>query len=221
MIDCQQRMAESTSPSLSRSLNKVEYASCIKTILPSPTSSPACHSSFDFLSQPRDCHRLLNIDQQSLSIPSPILEHELPRLNIDRKKKRLVRTESVSLPTTPTRQLSPSLLSSDHQYHRSIQGRTRTVDNRNNHNDAADAMAAVAAADDDDDDVQQQLSSPSSPDYVHTAFEQNLHQPLTDERMSNSKRYIERLSHRMLAIGPLTCFVSFLSSLILFFVAIF
>ena len=170
-------MAGSNSPALSRSPHKLEYASCINTSLSSPTPTPTYHSSFDYLSQPRDCQRLTTMNQDSDPAPHRKLERELHRLDIDSsqqqssadgRKKKLDRTESISLPTTPVEQLSPSLLSYDHQYHRSVL--------------AKNPLNA------DDDDDEQDFPSPTLPDYIVNGPEQSFHRVSTDEPMSNSKR---------------------------------
>ena len=172
----QERMAESTSPALSRSPHKLEYASCINTSLSSPTPVPTYHSSFDYLSQPRDCQRLVTMKKDLNATPQQTLERDLCRLDIDSsqqrsvesRKKKLDRTESISLPTTPVEQLSPSLLSYNHQYHRSV--------------------LAKNPLNDGDDDDEQELPSPTLPDYILNVPEQSFLQASTDESISNSKR---------------------------------
>ena len=106
-------MAESTSPTLSRSSHKLEYTPCISTTIPSPTVTTTYHStSFDFISEPRDCDTLANSNEQNYP---RILDDDLRRLDIHSneriikpKPRKLDRTESVSLPTTPTEQISPA-----------------------------------------------------------------------------------------------------------------
>lgn len=97
-------MAESTS----RSPHKLEYTSCISTTIPSPTSITTYHSSFDFISEPRNCDTLVTINNNNYKK----LERDLRRVDLNNKEKKshkLNRTESISLPTTPTEQLSPIL----------------------------------------------------------------------------------------------------------------
>lgn len=170
-------MAGSNSPAVSRSPHKLEYASCINTSLSSPTPTPTYHSSFDYLSQPRDCQRLTTMNHDPDPASHPKLERDLRRLDIDSsqqpssaasRKKKLDRTESISLPTTPVEQLSPSLLSYDHQYHRSVL--------------AKNPLNA------DDDDDEQDFPSPTLPDYILNGPEQSFHRASTDETLSNSKR---------------------------------
>ena len=110
------RMAESsTSPTLSRSAHKLEYTSCIATTTPSPSVITAYHSSFDFISEPRDCDTLVMTNQNNVPQRSQILARDLRRLDIDSNQRRmpskshkLDRTESISLPTTPTEKISPT-----------------------------------------------------------------------------------------------------------------
>jgi hypothetical protein len=105
-------MAESTS----RTPHKLEYTSCINTTTPSPTAITTYHSSFDFISEPRDCDTLLPMNQNNNSSKThKTLERDLRRLDINSNQRiletnnrKLDRTASISLPTTPTEQISPS-----------------------------------------------------------------------------------------------------------------
>jgi hypothetical protein len=108
-------MAESTSPTLSRSSHKLEYTPCISTTIRSPAVITTYHSSFDFISEPRDCDTLVNTNQDNEQNHPRILDDDLRRLDmhpteriIKTKTRKLDRTESISLPTTPTEQISPS-----------------------------------------------------------------------------------------------------------------
>jgi len=118
-------MAESTSPPISRSSHKpLEYTSCIDTTLSSTTPISTCgninaHSSFDFISQPGGCDSL---GRNHPNKPHRILERDLCRLDLNSNKyppielsnKKLDRTESISLPTTPIEQISSPF---NHQCH--------------------------------------------------------------------------------------------------------
>lgn len=108
-------MAESTSPILSRSPHKLEYTSCITTTTPSPAVITPYHSSFDFISEPRDCDTLASAnDDKTLRRPQTLgrdlrrLDHDSDQCRISSKPRKLDRTESISLPTTPTEQFSPT-----------------------------------------------------------------------------------------------------------------
>ena len=108
-------MAESTSPILSRSPHKLEYTSCITTTTPSPAVITPYHSSFDFISEPRDCDTLASTNHdQSLHRPRTLgrdlhrLDNDSDQCRIASKPRKLDRTESISLPTTPTEQFSPT-----------------------------------------------------------------------------------------------------------------
>jgi hypothetical protein len=164
-------MAESTSPSITRSPHKLEYTPCINTTLLSPTTNTTYHSSFDFISEPRDCYTL-NHDNNNTH---RILERDLRRLDIDStqriiepKIKKLDRTESISLPTTPTEQISSPY---EHKYPRLLALKNEI--NNSNDNDA-------------DDEQSYSLKSPI--DYMSNASEQDFSQQIIDESMSNSKR---------------------------------
>lgn len=119
-------MAESTSPSLPSSSilrsshRPLEYTSCIDT---NPLPSTTCanvntHSSFDMISQSREADQF-----ESKALPSShrLLERDFCRLDLDSTRhtiekthKKLGRTESISLPTTPIEQISSSF---DHACH--------------------------------------------------------------------------------------------------------
>jgi hypothetical protein len=169
-------MAESTS----RSPHKLEYTSCIKTTMPSPTAVTTYHSSFDFISEPRDCDTL-GIRNQDINHNNHrlALERDLRRLDIDSdqriiptKTRKLDRSESISLPTTPTEQLSPSY---PYKYPHLV-ALKKEIDNNNNDDD------------DDDDDDEQSFSYKSSTDYTPIEPEQDFQQQITDESISNSKK---------------------------------
>jgi hypothetical protein len=165
-------MAESTSPSLSRSSHKLlEYTSCIDTTVSSPTTISTrgninAHSSFDFISQPRDCDTLVNRNENN----HRILERDRRRLDIDSNKhiielnnKKLGPTESISLPSTPIEHLSSKC---DRKY-----------------NPLLLAQANNNQSDDDEDNEVQRFRFTSSTDYMLATSEQ-----MTDESISNSKR---------------------------------
>ena len=165
-------MAESTSPTISRSSHRLEYPASFHTTLPSPTTTKPYHSSFDFISEPRDCETLTNHNHDIHRTPSPrTLESDLRQLDIDSnrrtiqtKHKKLDRTESISLPTTPTEQLSPSY---EHKYSRLI-----TLKNGiNNSNDDEPSFIF-----------------PSSADYMNAIPEQDLQQT-SEELLANAKKY--------------------------------
>jgi hypothetical protein len=115
-------MAESTSsssPPISRSLHKpLEYTSCIDTTPISTCSNINDHSSIDSISQARHCDHLRrttnnNNNNHHHFQQHRILERDLRRLDInlntyplDINNKKLDRTESISLPTTPIKQIS-------------------------------------------------------------------------------------------------------------------
>jgi hypothetical protein len=158
-------MAESTS----RIPHKLEYRPCINTTIPSPTAIATYHSSFDYISEPRDCDTLVNINQDiNHTSHGPTLQRDLRRLDIDSnqriietKNRKLDRTESISLPTTPTEQISPSY---EYKY-----PRLTTLKNQVNNND------------DDDDDDDQCFTFKLPPDYIAT-------EPERDESISSSKK---------------------------------
>jgi len=118
-------MAESTSSPIPRSPRKsLEYTSCIDTTPPSSTCGNInAHSSFDFISQPRDCDSLgtkIN-DNNNHTQQNRILDRDLCRLDLNSNtyslelnNKKLARAESISLPTTPIEQISSSF---NHQCH--------------------------------------------------------------------------------------------------------
>jgi len=114
-------MAESTSSPISRSSHKpLGYTSCIDTKLsPSTCENINAHSSFDFTSQPHDCDSLGTNNHSPRQHRK--LERDLCRLDLNTTKysielnnKKLDRTESISLPTTPIEQISSSF---NHQCH--------------------------------------------------------------------------------------------------------
>ena len=166
-------MAESKTPPISRSTHKpLEYTSCINTTLPSSTPISSCgtinaHSSFDSISQPRDCDTLVNNNNHTRQ--HRLLERDLHRLDIDsnahiieRNNRRLVRTESISLPTTPIEQISSTF---NHQCHPLLLAQANKPNNTDDLND------------------KQCFCSISSTDYMIATSEQ-----ITDNSMSNSKR---------------------------------
>jgi hypothetical protein len=168
-------MAESTS----RSSHKLEYTSSINTTTPSPTSTTTTyHSSFDYISEPRDCDTLVNMNQDINHNQHRPLERDLRRLDIDSnqrridtKNRKLDRTESISLPTTPTEQLSPAC---EYKYSRLL-----SLKNQINHNNNDD---------DDDDDDGPSFSCELSPDYMTNLSEQDFQPQITDELPSHSKK---------------------------------
>ena len=101
---------------MSRSPQKIEYTSCISTTIPSPTSTTTYHSSFDFISEPRDCDTLgmINTDNtnqqqlQHVKLERDLRQLDLNSVHKEKKIRKLDRTESISLPTTPTKQMSPT-----------------------------------------------------------------------------------------------------------------
>jgi len=162
-------MAESTSPSIPRSSHKpLEYTSCIDpTVSSSISGNINAHSSFDFISQPRDCNTLVNRNENK----HRILERDLRQLDINSNthiieinNKKLDGTESISLPTTPLEHLSSNFNRKSHPL-------LLTQANTNQSDD-----------DDHDDDVQHfRFTSPT--DYMLVTPEQ-----ITNESISNSKR---------------------------------
>ncbi|CAF1401435.1 unnamed protein product [Adineta ricciae] len=170
-------MAEPTSPTISRSQHRLEYPASFHTTLPSPTTTKPYHSSFDFISEPRDCETLTNYNHDIHRTPSPrILESDLRQLDIDSnrrtiqtKHKKLDRTESISLPTTPVEQLSPSY---EHKYSRLI-----TLKNGiNNSNDDEPSFIF-----------------PSSADYMNAIPEQDLQQT-SEELLADVKKILQPTS---------------------------
>lgn len=163
-------MAESSSPPIiSRSPHKLQYTSSINTTLPSPTALGTYHSSFDFISEPRDCETLTTMNQDTHQRTS--LERNLRHLDIDSnprtiqtKNKKLGRTESVSLPTTPTEEISPS-----HEY---AYPRLRALKNE--------------MINDDDDESSFSFQSPT--DYMNAVSERDFQQQIIDESIESSKR---------------------------------
>jgi hypothetical protein len=161
-------MAESTSPSIPRSSHKpLEYTSCIdSTVSSSISGNINAHSSFDFISQPRDCNTLVNRNENK----HRILERDLRQLDINSNKhiieinnKKLDGTESISLPTTPLEHLSSNF-------------------NRKSHPLLLTQANTNQSDDDHDDDVQHfRFTSPT--DYMLVTPEQ-----ITNESISNSKR---------------------------------
>ena len=87
-------MAESKSPSLPRSPHKLEYSSSIGTKVTATTPQPVCPSSFDFISQPRDCQALNTMHHEN----HQLLARDLRRVDtdVDVPKTRLERTESIA-----------------------------------------------------------------------------------------------------------------------------
>ena len=171
-------MAESTSPILSRSPHKFEYTSCITTTTPSPAVITPYHSSFDFISEPRDCDTLAAINQEKHPHRPVALGRDLRRLDLDSdqcrisdKARKLDRTESISLPTTPTEQFSPTF---EYKYPLLLSLKTQINDDDNINNDDAD---------DDEDDAKS--FNKSATDDTTTAPEQD---SLNEEFGSNSKK---------------------------------
>lgn len=156
-------MAESTS----RTSHKLEYTSCINTTTPSPTAITTYHSSFDFISEPRDCDTLLPMNQEKLSTIPQTLNRDLRRLDInnsnqqilEKPNRKLNRTESISLPTTPTEQISPS---NEYKYPRLI--------------------ALKNQIDNEYEDDEQSLSCKSPTNCISPSIEQdNFSQQITEE----------------------------------------
>lgn len=168
-------MAESTSPTISRSPQKLDYPSSIKTTLPSPSTVKTFHSSFDFISEPRDCETLTSGHPPHVyCTPMPSLEADLRQLDLDSsrriipsKNRKLDRTESISMPTTPTEQLSPSY---KHPYHQ---------------------LMALKNGTNDIDDEQPAFSFPLPTDYMNAMPDADPQTPspqIPDEAMLHSKR---------------------------------
>jgi hypothetical protein len=167
-------MAESISTTTPRSPQKLEYPSSINTTLPSPSTPRTFHSSFDFISEPRDCETLATGYQVGSHILTPTLEHDLRRLDLDSnqrttqlKHRKLDRTESISLPTTPTEQLSPSY---EHKYHR---------------------LMALKDSMDTADEEQSSFSFPSPTDYMNAVSEPE-HQSPTSQIIDESTLHPKR-----------------------------
>ncbi|CAF2313531.1 unnamed protein product [Rotaria sp. Silwood2] len=124
-------MAESTSRAISRSPHRLEYTSCIDTTISSSTSMTTrgninAHSSFDFISQTRDCDTSIIRNCDHRTKPHRPLGRDLRRLDIDSNNhsievnnKKLARTESISLPTTPVEQISSTF---NHKCHLLVPG---------------------------------------------------------------------------------------------------
>jgi hypothetical protein len=158
-------MAESTS----RSPYKLEYTSCINTTTPSPTAMTTYHSSFDYISEPRDCDTLVTLNQDINHNHHQKLERDLRRLDInsnqriiETKNRKLDRTQSISLPTTPTEQLSPSC---GYKYSRLSSLKNEIDNNYNDDNDGDDPI-----------------------DCINTLSNQDFQQQITDESIPNSKK---------------------------------
>ncbi|CAF0846433.1 unnamed protein product [Rotaria sp. Silwood1] len=167
-------MAESISPTISRTPNRLEYTSSINTTLPSPSAIATYHhSSFDFISEPRDCDTLVTMNQDIDHIQHRSLECNLRRLDlnsdqniIQTKHKKLDRTESVSLPTTPTEEYCPSY---EHKYDQLL-----ALKSKINNNDEASFFFN---------------NSPS--DYMTAVPEPDLQQTITDEPVLNSTSVLQ------------------------------
>jgi len=173
-------MAESRTPPLSRSSHKpLEYTSCINTSLSSSTPISTCgninaHSSFDSISQPRDCDSLVNPDNH---VPQHrALERDIRQLDIhsnkhntETKQKKLARKESISLPTTPVEQISSK---HNHKCHALLLEQ------------AANNILAIDDDDDDNDDDKLSYHFTSPTDYMIATSEQIP----GDDSMKNSKR---------------------------------
>ncbi|CAF5140224.1 unnamed protein product, partial [Rotaria magnacalcarata] len=160
-------MAESTSPSIFRAPHRLEYASSINTTLTSPTDISTYHSSFDFISEPRDCDTLVTMNQDADRTHRSVLERNFHQLDINtnanqmkRKPKKLDRTESISLPTTPTEELCSSY---EHKYNQLL-----TLNTKINSDD------------------EQPYFLNSSTDYMTAMPEHDLQQIITDEPILNS-----------------------------------
>lgn len=173
-------MAQSSSPSLSRASNiTLEYPSYSEaTASPSPSSSsPASataktRANYDCLARKHACDTLrtppprLQKDADHYHRP---LERDLRRLDIETDQhilsqnyKPLIRTESISLPTTPIEQKS---------------ARFQPIRHDDDGND-----------DDDDGADDQSMSLSPQTDYMVELCNQDIQELLTDEAMSNSKR---------------------------------
>ncbi|CAF1186739.1 unnamed protein product [Adineta steineri] len=183
-------MAESTSPSISRSPHKLlEYTSCINTTVSSSTTISTCgninaHSSFDLISQPRDCDTLVNRCENN----HRILERDLRRLDINPTKynlelynKKLDRTPSISLPSTPIEHLST-------KFHPRYQPLSLTQTIKNDFDDDEDDNDDDNDDDDDDDELPH-FRLPSPRDYVV-----NMPGQMTTESISNSKSTLQSIS---------------------------
>lgn len=161
-------MADSTSPPISRTPHRLEYASSINTTLPSPTAIATYHSSFDFISEPRDCDTLVTMNQDTNCTRRNLLERDFRQLDVSSnqnkktiKHKKLDRTESISLPTTPTEDMSSSY---ENKY---------------------DQLLSLTAKISDDD---RSFFFNSSLDQMTTMRERNLQQNRLDESLLNSRR---------------------------------
>ncbi|CAF4897672.1 unnamed protein product [Rotaria sp. Silwood1] len=165
-------MAESTSRAISRSPRRLEYTPCIDTTISSSTSMQTrgninAHSSFDFISQARDCNTSITRNDDHHTQTHRLLERDLRRLDIDSNNhsieinnKKLGRTESISLPTTPVEQISSTF---NHKYH--------------------PLMPESLNNNDDDDENEQHYYFTSSTDCRIPTSEQR-----TNESISNSNR---------------------------------
>ena len=158
-------MTEPTSPFTRRTSPKLDYASSIDTALPSSTARAIYHSSFDVISEPRNCDTLVNMNQDIERTPPSILESNCHQLDVDSNRskikinyKRFNRTESISLPTTPTEEFSATYANK----YESIKGKIGV-------NEAS-------------------FSFNSSSNYMTALSEQDLRKQITDESILNSQR---------------------------------
>jgi len=164
-------MAETSSSTISRSPQKLTYTSSINTTSASPTALGIYHSSFDFISEPRDCDTLTTMNQDINHTNHRKLERNLRQLDIDSdrrtiqtKNKKLGRTESISLPTTPTEQISPSC---EYKYPR---------------------LSALKNEINNDYDDDPSFSFQSSTDYMNAVAEQDFQQQIMNDSIIVSKR---------------------------------
>ncbi|CAF3189583.1 unnamed protein product [Rotaria socialis] len=179
-------MAESTPPTISRTQHRVEYTPCIDTTVASSTSKKTRgnmnpHSSFDLISETREYDTSIakNCDRHTQS--HRILERDLRRLDIESdqfsiemKNKKLARTESISLPTTPVEHMCSTFNQKSHNL-------TATSVINHEHD------GYVNDDDDDDDnndDAIQHFCFTSSKNSKLTSSEQ-----ITNESISNIKSF--------------------------------
>ena len=165
-------MAESKSPSLPRSPHKLEYPSSIRTTLTSTALQPLCHSSFDFISQPRDCQALNTMHQDNDQPPARPLARDLRRVDadvdsctIDVPRMMLERTESIA-PAAVLDEQTPS--SHPHTYSQLLSLKN-TMENNGTM----------------DDEGRSSVQSPS--DYMAAAPSYDLYRNLADEALSHSR----------------------------------
>ena len=174
-------MTESTSTTISYSPHTCVDTNVSPTILTSTIENTSIHSNFDFSAQEGDDDTSVprNYDHDVRS--HRVLQRDFRRLDIDsdtytreQKNKKLCCTESASLSTTPTEQLTSTSFS---KCNPSVPLSPEN-NNNNNHND------------DDDSDKQDFRLRPSA-DFLTFAFKQMKDQSIFDcERLEEKEESI-------------------------------